>query len=254
MKTQFLFPILIMALFLGYTLYTLRRRKAGMPQAFRMFFERTGYRYADILDRPLEDHVMHGQTLMANAHHGYHIHMLRDYYGVPVHSIQELSHRHEGSKSVTSMSASWFAPLPQKPRILLQVAERSLSGFRKGLKEAFSNTSRVWAPAYPQQLTSGDPELDRRFQFYGYEPVAVHHVMSTPGLKELLLGCAEVDLCVYPDRIVFADPVQKNMTAGMGGTIGMMAMGGDMTRWMEMTIPVHDRIAQLLGTAARACA
>jgi len=253
MKAQLLFPIAIMAVFLAYTLYTIRRRKAGMPDAFRMFFERTGYRYADIHDQPLEHHVMHGQTLMANARNGYHIHMLRDYYGLPVHSVQELSHRREGGRSVTSMSASWSCPLPQQPRVFLQVADRSLSGFRKGLKEAFSNSERAWEAVYPQEVASGDHDLDRRFHFFGYDPAAVQYALSAPGLKDLLLGCAEVDLCVYADRIVFADPVQKNMTAGMGGTIGMMAMGSNMMKYMEATIPVHDRIAQILGTTVRAC-
>jgi len=254
MKSQFLFPIIIMAVFLGYSLYMIQRRRAGMPQAFRMFFERTGYRYADIYNQPLEQHVMHGQTLMASARRGYHIHMLRDYYGVPVHSVQDFSHRQEGRKSITTISASWFCPLGREPRILMQVADRSLSGFRKGLKEAFTSSERVWEPVYPQQVMSGDPDLDRRFQFFGHDPAAVQYALSAPGLKELLLGCAEVDLCVYPDRIVFADPVQKNMTAGMGGMLGMMAMGSNIGKTMEMTIPVHDRIAQILGTTARACA
>jgi hypothetical protein len=254
MKAQLLFPILLMAVFGGYSLYVIRKRKAGMPQAFRMFFERTGYRYADIYDRPLEEHVMHGQTLMANARHGYRVHLLRDYYGVPVHSVQELGHRHEGSTSTTSMSASWFCPLPQAPRVRLQIAERSLKGFGKNLREAFGSSERIWEQVYPLEVESGDPELDRRFMFFGFDPAAVRYALSAPGLRELLLGCAEVDLCVHPDRIEFSDPSQKNMTAGMGGTIGMMAMGSNMTRWMEMTIPVHDRIAQLLGTTARACA
>ncbi|HWM84885.1 MAG TPA: hypothetical protein VNO33_03580 [Kofleriaceae bacterium] len=255
MKLQFLFPIILMAVFLAYSLYTVRRRRAGMPQAFRMFFERTGYRYAEIADRPLEEQIAHGQTLMAGARGGYRAHMLRDYHGLPVHSVQETGHRQEGGKSVSTMSASWFCPLAQAPRIRLQVAERSLTGgLRKGLAEAFTSRERVWHQAYPLAVESGDAELDRRFQFFGYDQAAVRHALSAPGLRELLLGCAEVDLVVHADRVEFADPMQKNMTAGMGGTIGMMAMGGDMTRWMEMTIPVHDRIAQLLGTAARACA
>jgi hypothetical protein len=82
----------------------------------------------------------------------------------------------------------------------------------------------------------------------------VQYALQAPGLKELLLGCVEVDLCVYPDRVVFGDPMQKNMRGGMGGTVGMMAMGGNIGNVMELSIPVHDRIAQLLGTVARACA
>ena len=254
MTIQLLFPILLMAVFLGYTLFVLQRRKAGMPEAFRMFFERTGYRYADILDRPLEEHIMHGKTLMANARGGAHIHMVRDYHGLPVHSVQDYRVRREGGRTVNSTCTSWFCTLPRESRIRLQVAERSASGFGQGLREVLGAPERDWQQAYPLEVQSGDRQLDQRFRFFGFDPPAVQEALRAPGMKELLLGCAEVDLCVHPDRVVFADPGQKNMTSGMGGTIGMMAMGSNMTRWMEMTIPVHDRIAQLLATTARACA
>jgi hypothetical protein len=244
----------LMAAALGYTLYVTLKRKAGMPQAFRMFFERTGYRYADIYDQPLEAHVMHGETLMKNAgRQGYRVHMIRDFHGIPVHSVQEVSYKQQGGGTVTSMSYSWWAPLPQQPRVALQVAERNLTGFGKAVKEAFSSRERVWQQEYPQQVQSGDAELDRRFLFFGHDPASVHHALQAPGLRDLLLGCAEVDLIVYPDRVVFSDPLQKNMTAGMGGTFSMMAMGSNMTRFMEMTIPVHDRVAELLAVTARAC-
>ena len=47
--SQLLLAVALMAAALGYTFYMKRKMAAGMPAAFRMFFERTGYRYADIL-------------------------------------------------------------------------------------------------------------------------------------------------------------------------------------------------------------
>jgi hypothetical protein len=105
---------------------------------------------------------------------------------------------------------------------------------------------------YPVPVNSGNPELDRRFLVFGEDPNAVLHVLSAPGLTDLLLGCAEVDLTVHSDRIVLADPTQKNMVAGMGGQIGNMALGADMTKRMELTIPVHDRMAQIPALVASA--
>ena len=59
---------------------------------------------------------------------------------------------------------------------------------------------------------------------------------------------------VAPDSVRFSDPLQKNVTGAMGGTVGMMAMGSDMMKMMELSIPVHDRMAELLAVLARACA
>jgi hypothetical protein len=249
---QILMPIVLMAVFLAYTIYTMRKRKTGMPEAFRMFFERTGYRYADILDQPLEAHLMHGETLMRNARkQGYHIHMVRDYHGVPIHSLQDQSYGKDGS---VRMSYAWTSPLTQPPRVLVQIADRSLSGAGKAVKEAFSNMERKWEPLYSTEIESGDPELDKRFRIFGEDPTGVQQALATPGLRDLLLGCAEVDLAVRGDEIRFADPMQKNIRASMGGNIGMMAMGSNMQKMMEMTIPIHDRMAQLLATTRQACA
>ena len=59
--------VALMGLFLGYTLYTIHKRNKGLPDATRMFFERTGYRYAEILQQPLEAHVQHGARLVGRA-------------------------------------------------------------------------------------------------------------------------------------------------------------------------------------------
>jgi hypothetical protein len=180
------------------------------------------------------------------------VHLVRDFHGLPVHSVQEDRQVREPGKVTIVQSGSWWAPLPAPPRIRLQVAERSLTGATKAIREAFSNSERHWQQLHPVSVTSGNPELDRRFLLFGDDPAAVLHVLASPGLAELLLGCAEVDLAVHPDRVVLADPTQKNMAAGMGGQIGNMALGADMTKRMELTIPVHDRMAQILATVATA--
>jgi hypothetical protein len=178
--------------------------------------------------------------------------MLRDFHGLPVHSVQDFKQIREPGKVTIIQSGSWWAPLPAPPRVRIQIAERSLTGAMKSLKEAFGNSERRWQQLYPVAVASGDQELDARLLFFGDDTAQVQHVLAAPGLRELLLGSAEVDLAVHPDRVVLADPTQKNMIAGMGGQIGNMALGTDMSKRMELTIPVHDRMAQLLGTVINA--
>lgn len=250
MATQLIFVFIFMAAALGYTFYMKRKVSSTTPAAFQMFFERTGYRYADIYDQPLENHVMHGQKLVTNPS-GYHVHMIRDFHGLPVNSVTDYSVTRTGNKTTISQSGSWWAPLATPPRLRLQVAEKSLTGAVKALKEAFSSSQRHWHQQYPVALQSGNPELDARFLFFGDDQNSLA-VLHAPGLAELLLGCAEVDLTVHTDRVVFNDPTQKNMVAGMGGQIGNMALGADMMKRMELTIPVHDRMAQILAVVAGA--
>ena len=250
MPAQYILPIVLMALLGGYSLWMVRRRKAGTGPAFRLFFERTGYRYAGMEGATIEQQVAHGESLAANyGRGGQQTHMVRDFHGVPIHWQNATTVNKSGG---WSMSCTWSMPLAQPARSLVQIADKSLSGVGKAVKEAFSNMERHWKPEYPTRVDSGDPELDARFQFYCHDTAAVQRVALAPGVKELLLGCAEVDLTVAPQQVVFSDPMQKNVRAGMGGTIGMMATGGNMERHMELSIPVHDRIAELLATVARA--
>jgi len=254
MISHLVMTAVIVAAVMGYTVYVTRKRRAGMPQAFRMFFERTGYRYADILNLPLDAHVMHGEKLLSSAgSRGHHIHMIRDFHGTPIHSLQEQRTRTEEGRRVVETSTSWWTPLPRPARIRVQIVERSLVGTVKAVKEALGNSKRPWTQHYPLSVQAGDAELDDRFLFFGVAAQEVLHILQTPGLRDLLLGCAEVDLVVDRDRVVFADPLHKNLSAGMGGYLGAIAMGTDMMKWMEMAIPVHDRMAQLLATTGRAC-
>ena len=57
---------------------------------------------------------------------------------------------------------------------------------------------------------------------------------------------------VTAEGAAFNDPSQENMTAAMGGMIGNMALGFDMAKRMELSIPVHDRVCDLLLALVRA--
>jgi len=256
MQTQLLFPIVMMALFGAYALYMWKKRSAGMGPAFRTFFERTGYRYAELpKESPLEQQVAHGEALAKRMgadmrKGGWETHMVRDFHGLPIHWRTWMKSNDKG----WSMGCSWTVPLAAPSRARVQIADKSLSGVGKAVKEMFSNSERIWEPVYANKVPSGDPELDKRFQIYAEDPAAVAHVFAAPGLRDLLLGCTEVDLTVHDNEVVFADPVQKNLRAGMGGTLGQMAIATDMQKQMELSIPVHERLAELLAVTARAAA
>ena len=252
--TQVIFPLVLMGMFLGYSLYMIQKRKKAMPDATRMFLERTGYRYADILDQPLEAHVHHGERLMKNARKGYRIHMVRNFHDMPIHSLQESTVESGLTSTTTSISYTWSLPLPRPLRFQLQIAEKSLRGFAKGVKEAFSSSERVWDQLYPFQVTTGNAEFDARFNVYSDQPQAAQMAVHSSGLMPLLLRCTEVDLATTGDHIRFSDPMQKNITGVMGGTLGVMAMAANVGKMMELQIPVHELMAQVLATTYQACA
>jgi ribosomal protein L16/L10AE len=254
MPSQMMFPIVMMALFGAYAIYMWKKRSAGIGPGLKIFLERTGYRYAELPPTAtMDEQLAHGDKLAKGLagqmkSGGYQSHMVRDFHGVPIHWKS-------WSKTTTtghSIGCNWSAEIRSTTKI--QIAEKSLSGVGKALKEAFSNSERVWEAVYPHKVASGDAELDKRFHIYCEDPAAVPRVLAAPGLRELLLGCVEVDVAVYPDEVRFADPMQKNMRAGMGGTLGQMALAGNLEKTMEVSTPVHDRIAELLATLARAAA
>jgi hypothetical protein len=234
------------ALFYGQAMK--RKRAASMGPAFRNFLQRTGYRYAELGDAPLEQQAAHGEAVMRDMAKGFRVHMVRHAHGLTVH------HHQAGHATDTGWcsSLSWSLPLAAPPRAVLQIADKSLAGFGKLVKEAFSNTRRTWTAAYPVPVAFGDPELDRRLVCYAEDGYAAQQVLATPGLKERLLACAEVDLVVSRAAITFSDPFMKNLNAGLGSAAGRMAMGGDVNKMMELQVPVHDRIAELLAITARA--
>ena len=258
MMTTLLPTLFMMLAFGAYFVFAMNKRKAALANvgpAMQMFFERTQYRYAEIAQQPMEAQVALCMSKMQDMMKGtraFEQHLVRDFYGMPVHHTSYTGPARDGSNAY-SMSCDWRIPFQQQPRILFQIADASLDSTMKAVREAFSNTTRIWSPAYPNRVMTGDPVIDNRFVIYAVDPNAARHVLATTqGLKELLLSCAEVDMCVTPSQVIFSDPTQKNMTAAMGGTVGQMAIGLDYGKTFELTIPVHERLAQILAMVARA--
>jgi hypothetical protein len=248
MTMTFLLPLLLIGVGFFYTRTMSKKRAAALGPAIHQFLERTGYRYADVPSPDLALHVARGEAVFQNLGKGYQARLIRQFHGAPIHNVQE---GHVTSNG-WSTNFAWVHPLAGRPRVLLQVAERSLSGVGKAVKEAFSNTHRHWQPIYPHQVPIADPELAQRLVCYSPDPHAAQLALSAPGMKELLLRCAEVDLTVLDAEVRFADPFQKNLMAAGGGTAGALMMRGDVQKWMDLQIPVHDHIAALLATTAQA--
>lgn len=257
---QALVMLVLFAAFGAYAFFMMNKRKqalANMGPAVRMFLERTGYRLPEIVGAPLEEHVRQVdarlQSMYSGQARGWEQRYVRNFHGVPVEFSSYMGPgQSEGSQV---MWAIWRTHPQAPPRILWEVAEKKLVGVRKAVGEFMNNMTREYEPRYPQAVQIGDPELDARFFFFGVDPNAVRYVLAqNPRIRELLLASAEVCMIVAPDEILFSDPTQQNMQAGMGGTVGAMAIGFDMTKMMELQVPVHDRMAELLAITARASA
>jgi hypothetical protein len=254
---QILMLVLFGGAFLGYFIWMKKKTSSMMaqvPDSFRMLFERTGYRLTELgPTAPLEQHVAQAVARTTALQQGAQAHQenyTRDFHGV---AIQYQSYMGAGADANTRViSARWSARNPARPRVLLEVAEKSLVGVRKALGEAFSNMTRNWEPSLPQ-FQSGDPELDARFFFYASDANAGVAIVRDASVKAHLLGSAEVCLCAHADEVFFSDPMQKNVNAGIGGTVGQMAVGLDIMKRTELMIPVHDRMAELIATVQRLC-
>src|SRR5688572_1235290 len=253
--------IVLMAVFIGLTvayMFWMRGRASKALEvarpAFVSFFQRTGYRYADLPDAPPEAQADRSYADAKNPPAGgYQIHYVRDYHGIRIHYTSENGHRKEGSKTVYWYSNQWEAEVPHTPRVPIHIADKALDSVLKATKEAFSNSRRVFSPKCSERVQTGIPEVDAKFIVYGDNPQAVQALFQqNPQLVQLLSGWAELDLSVTQGRAVFADPSQRNMTAAMGGTVGSMALGFDYAKRLELGIPVHDRVADLFATLIRA--
>lgn len=247
------FTVVIMALAVGFAVWNWRRSQAAlanMGPTFLTFFEQTGYRNPDMPQAPLpvqaEAAAQRYRAMFAQGGGDTVIRYVRDMNGLAVHHHMAYTRTPTGM----SMRAGWELLLPRPPRLGWHIAETRFGSVGLAVKEAFTNVETVWSPAYPHRVTSGDPEVDARFQMYADHPDTLRHVIAQPGMKAMLLACAEVDLRVLPDRVSFSDPLQRNLQAGMGGAMGAMAAGYDTTTLMQATIPVHTRICDLVYLAA----
>ena len=140
MPIQLLLPLAMMVLFGGYTLWSWRKRTLQQAPAFKLFFEQTGYRYAELPKGELVDQIVHGIMLSKRMtadmrRGGTETHMVRDFHGLPIHWVSWMKTNKDGG---WSMGCSWYASLPAPPRSKIQIADKSLSGVGKAVKEMFS--------------------------------------------------------------------------------------------------------------------
>jgi hypothetical protein len=260
MNSTFIFPLIMVGLALGYTFWMRGRAAnalANAAPAFTAFFQRTGYRYFDIRNQPPEAQT---ERAMAEAKNppkqgNRELHYVRDYHGLPIHYVSASGMDEREGKNVFFISNQWEAEVAAPPRVPVHIADKSLDSTLKAVGEMFSNSKRVFAPKCSQRVTTGIPDIDKKFVVFGEDPAAVQALFQkNPALVQLLSGWAEVDVSVTGQRALFADPIQKNMQAAMGGMVGNMAMGFDYGKRTELSIPVHDRVAELLATLVRATA
>ena len=249
-----LLPLLIMAAFFGYTLYVKSKSKqavAGMGPAMHAYFAKSGFRYTDLPPEPVEAHVAKAMyEAQAPPVAGDRIiQYVRNFHGLPILFKQTYATTPKGS----SVSASWSTSLTTRPRVPFHIADRSLWSVGKELREVFSNMTRAWSPRFPHPVQTGIPQIDARFVTFGLDPNAVRALFQqNPALCASLLQCVEVDFWLDAASCVFADPLQKNMNAAMGGMVGQMALGFDYGKRLEMSIPVHDRMSELIALSVRA--
>ena len=241
-----------MAAFAGYALYTYNKRKGLMQTlgpAMRPFFEQTGYRFSDQPTAPMNQQLALAGERMRDYYAGKgELNLVRDYHGLSIHHMMKSSF---SSANTVSYFCSWTIALQAPPRVEWQAADKRLTGVGKAVKEAFSNSSRSWEAKFPK-VESGDGELDKKLNFYGNDAEAVRRVLLSPGLKEALLVLSEVDLDVTSKGVRFSDPMQKNLLAAMGGKMGAMTIGTDFAAAFQLTLPVHEQIAELLALSVRA--
>ncbi|MBS2020436.1 MAG: hypothetical protein JST00_46695 [Deltaproteobacteria bacterium] len=250
---SYVFPVVMMLAFGGYAIWMMQKRGkmiADSGPAMAAFFQRTGFRYADMPPEPLEHHVRRAmQEAESWAPGNRTTHYVRHHRGLALHHVSAFT----SSESGYSVSCSWSADLIGPPSIPFHVADRSLCSLGKAVREAFSNTTRVWSAKHPHEVRTGIPAVDQRFVVFGRDPNAVAWLFQqSPALVAAILRCVEVDLWVSDRDATFSDPSQKNVIAAMGGMAGHMALGYDIVKRMELSIPVHEHISDLLALAVHA--
>lgn len=260
MPTQLIFVALFIAAALAYTVWMKQRTKQGIADArpaFHAFFERTGYRYAGLEQAPVEAQVdrAYQEAATPNPNGSVDLHYVRSFHGLPVHYRSKSWVEESLGKTTYFRSNQWDADLSAPPAVPMHIADKSLASVMSQVGEAFTSQSRNFSPKCSQKVVTGIPSVDDKFVVYGENPDAVRHVLSqNPALVQLLQNWAEVDLSITGRSAVLFDPNYKNLTAAMGGMVGSMAMMFDYGKRTELSIPVHDRVAELLATLSRAAA
>jgi hypothetical protein len=228
-----------------------RKHAPEILAAQREFFTATGYQHPELPGRPVEEQIQYVPRRMDLATMAMETRYVR-----PIAPGEQVTFRAtattEAGKRVHRQS--WRLTLAQPPTALIQIADRDLSSLGKAVREAVTRSSRTWSAVYSHPVTFGDPALDARFVAYSPNPAAAQRCLATPALRQLLLACEEVDLIVSPTEIALADPADKNLKAARGGTAGRVGNGLNPAPSIRASIPVHQRMNQLLEQARAATA
>lgn len=205
--------------------------KLGGPErerAIRSFLERTGYR--------VQDHE--GLSLAAQA-----AVVTREAYASLPPVARPYVRDLDGGRLTyfhpeVSGGASWGAPFGQSGWAL-QLAEPlrvRWSVVRAG--------SEAWRPPLPrvdvEALGLEDVEA------HAADAVALEGILAAPGLVEALARCADLELHVLGDVVLFVDRKLQNLLSESGGAVAGMAVATDPMRQMDLVAMAHGRVADLL--------
>ncbi len=226
------------------------RRSVLASSAFREFFEQTGFRVVGAEGADLSQHADLALRALGQEGGEQGQEWVRDCAGVEVRHF----FRRKQQNNTNFYWCRWSARLPGAPRIGLQVIERSLVGTLSKVDNFIENKSYEWQQQFPQRIALADPELDKRFLVFGNDAALVMTALQANGVRESLLACAQVDLTVDAEGVVFSDPFRKNVLAALGGGTGLMMIGYDPRAMTQMILPVHDRVSWLAATLTRTCA
>lgn len=260
MPIQVIFTVVFILASLGYMVWMKGKAKQGLANArpaFQGFFERTGYRYAELEQQPVEAQVerAYQEAAKPDPSGNTSLHYVRNFHGLRVHYRSKTWVEQGFNKTTYYRSNQWDADLPGPPRTAIHIADKSLASVMKAVGEVFSSSKRQFTPKCSHKVQTGIAAIDDKFVVYAENPDAARQLLQqNPGIVQLLQGWAEVDVWVTPEGSCFNDPSYSNLQAAMGGMVGNMAMGFDYGKRTELTIPVHERVAELLATLIRTTA
>jgi len=226
-----------------------RASKKHMPEvldAKRAFFEQTGFRHRSLPQGDIEQQVVYRKPGQGLKYGEEYVKPLADGRQIEFFASVEF----QGNQQV--QQRFWRLILAKPPVVTWQLAERSLSGVGKAAKELLTKQRRSFTAVFPGPVPIGDEALDERFILYTEEPDSVRRILCGEELRPLLLQCAEVELSVDAQKVVFNDPSNKNIQAAYGGHTGALATGLNAAPSIRAGTVVHQRMIDILIAAAQA--
>src|SRR5262245_47266073 len=128
--SSYIVPLVLVALGIAYQFWMRGRAATALANAapaFTAFFQRTGYRYADIPNQPPEAQTQRAMDAAKNPGKagGHELHYVRNYHGLPIHYVSSSGSEQRGSQTVYYMSNQWEAEVAAPPRVPMHIADKS---------------------------------------------------------------------------------------------------------------------------------